>query len=143
MIGAELGTDLERFPTAGHAASWAGLCPGHTESAGTRTSGKPRKGTPAWRTALADAAHGAARNRAGYLAAQDHRLAARRGKKQALIAVGHTILVIAYHRLKHGGTDEDLGANDVDERDRQAVARRLIRRLDALGYDVTPRDTAA
>jgi transposase len=143
VIVAELGTDLERFPTAGHAASWAGMCPGNNESAGKRKSGKTRKGNPALRTALAEAAHGAARKRACYLAAQYYRLASRRGKKKALIAVGHTILVIAYHLLKHGGTYEDLGANYFDERDRQAVARRLARRLEALGFNVTPKEDAA
>ena len=143
VIVAELGTDMGRFPTAGHAASWAGMCPGNNESAGKRKSGKTRQGNPALRTALAEAARGAARKRGCYLAAQYHRLAARRGKKKALIAVGHTILVIAYHVLKRGVDYQELGPNFFDERDRAAVARRLIRRLEALGFDVTPKEDAA
>ena len=143
VIVAALGTDLARFPTAGHAAAWAGLGPGHNESAGKRRRGKPRQGNPALRTALAEAAHGAARNRACSLAAQDQRLAARRGKQQALSAVGHTSLVSAYHLLQHGGTAADVGANSCDERDRHAVARRLTRRLEARGFNVTPQEVAA
>jgi transposase len=143
VILAELGTDMDRFPSAGHAASWAGMCPGNNESAGKRKSGKTRPGNPALRTALTEAARGAARTRGCYLSAQYHRLAPRRGKKKALIAVGHTILVIAYHVLKRSVGYADLGPNYFDERDRAAVARRLIRRLEALGYDVTPKEDAA
>jgi transposase len=143
VIVAELGPDLRRFPTAGHAASWAGMCPGNNQSAGKRKSGQTRKGNPALRTALVEAARGAARKRGCYLAAQYHRLAARRGKKKALIAVGHTLLVIAYHVLKRGVDYAELGPNYFDERDRAAVARRLIRRLEALGFDVTPKEDAA
>ena len=143
VIVAELGTDLERFPTAGHAASWAGMCPGNNESAGKRKSGKTRKGNPALRTALAEAAHGAARKRACYLAAQYHRLAARRGKKKALIAVGHTILVIAYHLLTRATVYHDLGPTHFDQRDRDRTHRHLVARLEKLGYAVTTTPRAA
>ena len=137
VIVTEVGVDLSRFPTAGHLASWAGLCPGQHESAGKRHSGRTRHGNPALRSALVEAAQAAGRTKRTYVAAQFHRLAARRGTKRAAVAVAHTILVIAYHLLSRGTTYQDLGANYFDERDRRAVERRAIRRLEALGYKVT------
>jgi transposase len=83
------------FPTAGHLASWAGLCPGNNESAGKRKSGKSRKGDCWLRATLVECARGAVRARYSYLAAQYHRLARRRGDKKAIVAVGHSILVAA------------------------------------------------
>lgn len=94
VVLAEIGADVSRFPTAGHFASWAGLCPGNNKSAGKRLSGKTRKGSPALRAALVEAAWAASHPKNTYLAAQFRRLAARRGRKRALIAVAHTILVI-------------------------------------------------
>jgi transposase len=134
---AEIGTDVGRFPTAKHLTSWAGMCPGNHESAGKRRGGATRKGSPWLRALLVQAAHAAARTRGTYLAAQYRRLAARRGKARAAIAVGHTILVIAYHLLSEGTTYRDLGANYFDERERQAVERRLVHRLEGLGYTVS------
>jgi transposase len=140
---AELGGGVARFPTAKHLASWAGMCPGNRESAGKRQSGATRKGSPWLRGLLVQAAHAAARTRGTYLAAQYRRLAARRGKSRAAVAVGHTILVIAYHLLRYGTDYHDLGPHSFDERDRRAVERRLVRRLEGLGYRVALEPRAA
>ena len=146
VLIAELGTDMRRFPTAGHLASWAGMCPGNHESAGKRKSGKTRKGSPWLRVALTEAAQAAGRTKTTYLAALFHRLAARLGRRKAAVAVGHTILVIAYHLLREpDSVYRDLGVDYFDQRDHQALKRRLLRRLEGLGYKVTvePADPAA
>ena len=137
VLVAEIGADMRRFPTAGHLASWAGMCPGNDESAGKRRSGRTRKGNRWLRAALIEAAHAAARSKGTYLAAQYRRLAARRGAKRAAVAVGHSILVSVYHLLRDGEPYHELGGNYFDERDRLAVERRLVRRLEALGHKVT------
>jgi transposase len=134
---AEIGSDLTRFPNAKHLASWAGLCPGNNESAGKRYSGKTRKGSPWLRACLVQAAHAAARTKGTYLAAQYRRLAAQRGRAKAAVAVAHSILIIVYHVLTEGTVYCDLGGNYFDERDRQAVERRLVHRLEGLGYTVS------
>ena len=133
---AEIGLDLTRFPTAKHLASWAGMCPGNYQSAGHSKPGKTRKGNRWLRQVLIEAAHGAASTKHTYLGALYHRLSARRGKKKALVAVGHAILEIVYHVIKRQVPYQDLGENYFDERDRQAVKRRLVRRLESLGYQV-------
>jgi transposase len=134
---------MGRFPTAGHLASWAGRCPGNDESAGKRRSGRTRKGSPWLRALLVQAAHAAARKKGTYLAAQYRRLAARRGKSRAAVAVGHAILVIIDHLLRDGTEYDDLGPRYFDERDRQGVERRLVRRLEGLGYRVSLAPAAA
>jgi transposase len=131
---AEIGADVGRFPTAKHLASWAGMCPGNHESGGKRRSGATRKGSPWLRACLVQAAHAAARTKGTYLAAQYRRLAARRGRAKAAVAVAHSILVIAYHVLLDGTVYGDFGGNYFDQRDRQAVERRLVHRLQGLGY---------
>jgi transposase len=137
VLVAELGTDMSRFPTDRHVASWAALCPGNHQSAGKRQSGKTRKGNRALRTALVEAAHAAGRSRNTYLSAQYRRLTARRGKKKAAVAVAHSILVISYHLLKQGADFSDLGGDYFDRRDKDATERRLIRRLEDLGNKVS------
>ena len=113
------------------------MAPGNDESAGKRKSGKTGKGSPWLGSALVEAAQAAGRTKGTYLSAQYHRLAARRGAKKAVVAVGHTILVIAYHLLREGTTYRELGDRYFDERDRQAVERRLVYRLEGFGYKVT------
>jgi transposase len=137
VLIAEIGADVTRFPTARHLASWAGMCPGNRESAGKRLSGKTRKGSKWLRTALVEAAHAVGRSKTTYLGAQYRRLLPRRGKKKAAVAVGHSILVIAYHMLTRQTSYTDLGPQYFDERDRTAVEKRLVRRLEALGNKVT------
>jgi transposase len=136
VVIAELGADMTVFPSDRHCASWAGLCPGHDESAGKRRSGKTRKGSKWLRAALIEAAWATSHTK-GYLGAQYRRLARRRGRKKALVAVAHSILVIAYHTLKDGTTYRDRGHDYFDKRDTVRLQRRLITRLEALGLRVT------
>lgn len=134
---------MERFPTPGHLASWAKMCPGSNESAGKRKSGHTGQGNHWLRSALIEAAHAAARTKSTYLSAQYRRLAARRGAKRAAVAVGHTMLVIAYHLLRDGAVYQELGGNYFDEQKEQHVVHRMQRRLERLGYEVTITKQAA
>jgi transposase len=137
VILAEIGLDMTRFATAAHLASWAGVAPGNNESAGKRRPGKTRHGNPALCKTLVQAAHAAARTKNTYLAAQYRRLAARRGANRAAVAVAHSILVIAHHLLTRREPYQDLGGNYFDERKRDSVTHRLVRRLEKLGHHVT------
>ncbi len=138
VLVAEIGTDTGCFPTPGHLASWpGGSDPGNHESAGKRQKGTTRKGNPWLRAALIEAAHAAGRKKDSYLSAQYRRLAARRGKRRAAVAVGHSILVITYHLLERGNTYEEFGGRYFDERGWQAVERWLVSRLEGMGYTVT------
>lgn len=134
---AVLGPDVRRFPTAGHLASWAKLCPGLNESAGKRRSGRTGHGNALLRTALTEAAWAASHTRDTYLAAQYHRLAAKRGPKRAIIAVAHSILVAIYYLLRDGTEYRDLGGDYFEQRSKEAIVRRSVRRLEQLGYRVT------
>ncbi len=119
----EIGADVRGFPTAGHLASWAGLCPGNHQSAGKRLSGRTRHGNPWLKAALVEAAWGAVHTRDSYLAALYHRLAARRGAKRAIVAVAHAILVIVYHLLRAGTAYRELGGNYFDSLYNSGVQR--------------------
>ena len=136
VILAEIGRDMSRFPTAGHLISWAGLCPKNDESAGKRRSTRMRKGAPWLKTTLVQCAWAAARKKASYPQAQFHRLRARRGAKKAIGAVAASILTAAYHMLKNGALYEDLGPDHFDRRAKATQTRRLVARLQNLGYAV-------
>jgi transposase len=145
VILAEIGHDMNRFPTAGHLISWAGLCPKNDESAGKRRSTRMRKGAPWLKTTLVQCAWAAARRKASYLQAQFHRLRARRGAKKAIGAVAASILTAAYHMLKHGTLYEDLGPGHFDKRVQAKQVHRLIDRLRNLGFavQITPLEAVA
>jgi transposase len=136
VIIAELGTDMSRFATAAHAASWAGLAPGKNESAGRNQSSRTRPGNRHLKSALVQSAHAVSRTKGNYLAAQFRRLASHRGKKRSAVAVAHSILVIAYHILRDGTEYRDLGADYFDKRNQEQLQRHLVKRLEHLGFSV-------
>jgi transposase len=136
-IVAEIGIDMKPFPSAGHLASWVGLCPGNHESAGKRRSGRTTKGDAWLRVTLVQCAWAASHTKGTYLSAQYKRLAARRGKKRALVAVAHTLLGIVYAVLKKRGTYQELGADYLDRQDKKRLTARLLKRLEKLGVKVT------
>jgi transposase len=133
---AEIGPDLEAFPSPDDLASWVGVCLGNNESAGKRKSGKTHKGNRWARRALCEAAWVAAKAKHSYLSAQFRRLAAARGTKRAVVAVAHTMLTIGYHRLQRGTTYQDLGSNYFDQRHTLRTTKRMVKRLEALGHRV-------
>src|SRR6266480_4676121 len=139
VIIAELGPDMDRFPTQRHAASWAAVCPGHDESAGKRRSGKTRKGDSWLRTALIEAAQSAAgRTKDTYLHSQYLRVRRRRGHKKAIVAVAHSILVAAYYILRDEVSYQELGGDYfINREDQERLTRRLVRQLERLGQRVT------
>ena len=136
LLVAEWGTDMSRFGTASRLSAWTGVAPGNDESAGKQRSGKTRKGNRTLRTGLTQIAHAAARTKGTYLSALYQRLAARRGKKRAIIAVAHAIVVSAFHMLSRHEPYRELGPNYFDERRREHLVDRLTRRIQHLGYRV-------
>lgn len=142
VIVAEIGTDMTRFPTAGHLISWAGLCPRMDESAGKRRSTRVRKGAPWLKTTLVQAAWGGIRAKTSYLRAQFLRLKGRRGAKKAILAVAASMLTSSYYMLRDGVEYKDLGSDHFDRRDKTKVLRRLTRRIEELGYQVALQPTA-
>ena len=137
IIVGEIGVDMERFPTDHHRASWAGMCPGNNESAGKRKSGKTSKGSRYLRAVLVQAAWAASHQKGTSLAAQYKRLVKRMGKKKALVAVGHSSLIIVYHVLQKRVPYQDLGGDYFERRHVRTQRQRLIRQLEALGVKVT------
>ena len=137
VIVSEIGTDMTRFPTAGHLISWAGLCPRNDESAGKRRSNRLRKGAPWLKTTLVQCAWAATRKKASYLQAQFQRLRHRRGPKKAICAVAASILTAAYHMLRDGTFYQDLGAQHFNRTSPETQAGRLARQIERLGFTCT------
>jgi transposase len=142
---AEMGINMEQFPSAKHAASWGGVCPGNHESAGKRLGGRTRKGNPWLRRILGQSAWAAARTKNTYMAVQFRRLAAKRGRKRAIVAIGHSLMVTGYYLLRKQCLYQDLGADYFDRTNADRLKRYLVKRLESLGQKVTlePRETTA
>ena len=142
---AELGVNMEQFPDEHHLSSWSGICPGNNESAGKHRSGKTRHGSKWLRSLLVEIAWSASRKKGSYFRSQFRRLAARRGKKRAVVAVAHSILIVIYHVMKHKVPYQELGENFFDKLNGRRLTTYYRRRLQNLGYDVVlqPRELAA
>jgi transposase len=136
VILAEVGTEVKRFPTAAHLISWAGICPGNNQSGGKRRNSRIKPGNRSLRSAIVEAAHAAGKKKGCYLSVMYRRLAGRRGKKRALIAVARTILQSCYHMIQRGTKYQDLGADYYDRRDPLGLAQRLVHRIEKLGFTV-------
>ena len=138
----ETGADMDRFPSAAHLCSWAGMCPGLDESAGKRRSGKTRKANRYLRATLIQAGTAASHKKNSALQALYVRVKGRRGHKKAVVATGHQILEIAYYVMRDGISYHELGADYFQRRDRDRTVRRHIKQLEALGYVVTVQEAA-
>ena len=143
VLLSEIGTDMSRFPTAGHLISWAGLCPKNDESAGKRRSNRMRKGAPWLKTTLIQCAWAGARKKGSYLQAQYHRIRARRGAKKAIGAVAASMLTAAYHMIKNGTFYQDLGEDHFQRTVKPSQIKRLLAKLQSFGYEVEIKPLAA
>ena len=130
-----IGTDMNRFPTDAHIASWAGLCPGDNESAKKRKSGKTRKGNTLLRSTLVTCAHSAVKSKSSYFSAQFMRISAHRGKKRAYVAIAHSMLVAIYHILKDGVVFKDLGSDYYNQFNKERKINAYLKKLKALGWE--------
>ena len=135
IIISVIGTDMSRFPTDAHLASWAGLCPGNNESAKKRKSGKTRKGNALLRSTLVVCAHSAVKNKSSYFYAQFQRISAHRGKKRAYVAVAHSMLIAIYHILKDGVPFHDLGSDYYNQFNKERKINAYLKKLKALGWE--------
>lgn len=138
-----IGTDMRRFPTDKHISKWAGLCPGNNESAHKRKSGKTAKGNKVLRTTLVNCAHSAVRVKDSFFSAQFARISAHRGAKRAYVAVAHSMLIAIYHILSDGEVFKDLGSNYYNQFNKERKANSMLKKLKALGYEVTIATVAA
>ena len=130
-----IGTDMERFPTDGNIASWAGLCPGNNESANKRRPGKTRKGNVLLRDTLVVCAHSAVKNKNCYFSAQFARISVHRGKKRAYVAMAHSMLIAIYHIIRDGVVFKDLGADYYNQFNRGREINVYLKKLKTLGWE--------
>ena len=136
IILAEIGQDMSRFPTAAHISSWAGICPGNNESAGKRRNGRTRKGNKILKSTLVECAQSAVRKKDSFLYAQYQRISMRKGKKRAIVAVAHTMLIAIYHMINENKEYQDLGSDFYNKFNKEKKANAYIKKLKELGYDV-------
>lgn len=136
IILAEIGQDMSRFPTAAHISSWTGICPGNNESAGKRRNGRTRKGNKILKSTLVECAQSAIRKKDSFLYAQYQRISMRKGKKRAIVAVAHTMLIAIYHMINENKEYKDLGSDFYNKFNKEKKANAYIKKLKELGYNI-------